>query len=490
MNTPNNPTSCVDAEILMSMDQYTLPQILYKQAKQLGSQKIAIREKSYAVWQPFHWAAYLRYTKHTALGLVALGLERGETIGLVLDNGPEWLFSEMGSHAAGAVVRPLGTDQETDELIAKLNQVQAAYVFVQDQDQVNTLLSSRRNLSHIKQIIYIDPSGLRFCEDDPWLISFSQLLELGEDMDNEQPDRFIKELWDGKPEDIAVLMENAGPEQGADLVMLSHANFTATAVAWVNTESMGIENNWMPLNSMAGIIEHVWAMGICLCGGLTINFPEMPETLELDFVDLAPTVVAGASGFWERLASQINVQMAHSGTFTRACFQSVSRSEKFFSSDQADDPPKPKGPSIKEWFLNKTISRPLLKRIGCHNLKAAYATGSNLKPEVLRFFRSHGLNLKQCYGLTETCGMIHVHPDGEVKTDTVGKPLPGTEIKIAEDQEILVLSPCNFTGYYDNPEATARVLIDGWFYTNQMGTLDETGHLLIIGPKDASHFKQ
>ncbi len=481
MNDFSSKIERIDPEILSSMGQYTLPQILYKQAERFGSQKTAIREKAYGIWQTLHWTAYLRHSKHAALGLMALGLERGETVGLILDNGPEWLFGELGIHAAGAVALPLFASAGAETLTLELDHVQATYVFAQNQVQVEKLLAHRENLSHVKQIIYVDPTGLKFYRDNPWLISFRQLLELGEDLDNEQPDLFIKELWDGRPEDIAIMLRTSGTTGPPKLVMLSHANVTNTASGWIETEPIGIQANWVSISPMAWMVEHIWAMGIALCGGLTTNFPERPETLLEDFVDIAPTVITASAEFWEHLASQIITSMADSGHFNRFLFDTTLETGNHIAALKSEKKPVSVSLKLKTRLLERIISRPLLHRIGCHKLRTAYTGGQPIRPDIIQFFRNLGLNLKHCYGLTETCGMIHVHRDGEVKPATVGKPLPGTEIKINETGEVIISSPSNFVGYYQDPDATHRILIDGWLHTGDLGYLDEDGHLAITG---------
>ncbi len=483
MNTQNCRLESIDSETLSSMLQFTLPQILFKQVERLGSHKTAIREKAYGIWQAINWSAYFNFTKHTALGLLALGIERGETVALIQDNGPEWLFAELGTQSAGAVPVPLYIDSTAETLAGELNHVQAAYVFAENQTQVDKLLAHHREFSHLKQIIYVDPTGLRLHGDDPRLIAFSQLLELGEDLDEEQPDLFIKELWDGKPEDTAVMLKTSGTTGSPKLAMLSHANFTNAACRWIAMEPIGMEDDWMSMSPMPWIMEQVWGMGIALCGGLTINFPERPETLLEDFIDIGPTIVTGSAGFWKDLISQTFVTMSNSGKLNRALFDMTLHVADQISLLESEEKPASFGLKLKSELLRRFVSRPLLHRIGLNRIRAAYAGGHPINPRVIRFFRRFGLNIKQSYGLTETCGMVHVHPENEVKANTVGKPLPGTEIKLGADRGILVSSQSNFLGYYQDPVLTGRVLEDGWLNTGDAGCLDEDGHLIVIGRK-------
>ncbi len=481
MNDFSHKIDRVDPEALSSMGQYTLPQILYKQAERFGSQKIAIREKMCGIWQTIDWRAFFRYTKHTALGLMALGIERGETVGLILDNGPEWLFGELGTHAAGAVALPLLPWAPAKTLVSELDHVQATYLFAQNRMQVERLLAHRQELPYVKQIVYIDPTGMKFYGDDPWLVAFSQLLELGEDLDDEQPDLFIKELWDGNPEDMAVVLATSGTAGTPKLVMLSHANFTNTASKWVETEPIGIEDNWVPMSPMVGIVEQVWGVGIALCGGLTTNFPEGAETLLADFIDMGPTLIAGSAGFWENMAMRITTSMAGARKWNRSLFEMTLETANRMALLESRNAPVSLQLKLKNGLLKRFISHPLLRRIGCSRVRAAYTGMHPASQEVISLFRGLGLNIKQCYGLTETCGMVHVHREGDVKPGTVGRPLPGTEIKLTANQEILIKSPSNFMGYYQDPNLTSRVLVDGWLHTGDAGTLDEEGHLGIIG---------
>ena len=198
MNATNLNIERIDEETLSSLDQYTFPQILSRQAERLGD-KIAIREKAYGIWQAYTWKDYLQYTKQTALGLVSLGLKRGDNVGLILDNHPEWLFSELAAHSIGAVTIPLFTSAVAKEQVGGLNRVEARYVIVQDQEQVDKLLAHKDELGHVEHLIYVDPTGMRTYRDDPWLISFAELLDLGNELDQEQPDLFGRELWEGRP---------------------------------------------------------------------------------------------------------------------------------------------------------------------------------------------------------------------------------------------------------------------------------------------------
>lgn len=473
----------IDSEALSSLEQFTLPQILLRQSERLGADRTAMREKAYGIWQSYNWKDYFQYVKLVGLGLISLGFKRGENVALILDNNPEWLFAELGAQAVGAVVLPLFTSAVAKELAAGVKRIEAPYVFAQDQEQVDKLIACKDDLVNTRRVIYVDPTGMRSYADNPWLISFSQLLELGRELDQEHPDLYNKEIWEGKPEEVVLMLMTSGTTGVPKLVMLTHRNFTDMASKWLQTAPIGIGDNWISITPTAWIVDQMWGIGISLCGGLVMNFPETFETAVEDFREIGPTVIVSSSRFWEDLASKIRVKINDAGPIKRRCYnlsQRIGRQVVDLESAKAKVPARMR---LMRWFGIRLVSRLLLDRVGCLNLRAAYTGGHPISPDVIRFFRANGLNLKQCYGLTETCGIFQVQPDEEVKPETVGKPLPGTEVRISEDQEVLVLSKSNFVGYYQNPEATAEALKDGWFHTGDAAYYDEDGHLLIIGRK-------
>jgi long-chain acyl-CoA synthetase len=229
----------------------------------------------------------------------------------------------------------------------------------------------------------------------------------------------------------------------------------------------------------------MWGMGITLSGGMVMNFPETLETAVEDFREIGPTVIITASRFWEDLASKIRVKISDSGFFKRFLYHTCMKIGGAVVDRESDKRPVPLALRLLHRISSRIMYRPLMDRVGCLQFRGAYTGGHPISPDVIRFFRANGLNLKQCYGLTEAGGIFQVQPDDEVKLETVGVPLPRTEVKIGEDQEVLVKSKSNFMGYYQDPEETAKSMTpDGWLRTGDAGYIDDDGHLLIIGRKE------
>lgn len=474
----------MDGQELSTFSRYTLPQVLATQAERFGSDKIAIREKEYGIWHEYSWQEYFDVTAQAALGLIRIGLKRGDHLAIITDNHPEWLFSELGTQAIGAVPMCMYTSSVSKELVYGLRLIQARYVVAQDQEQVDKLLEVRDEIPFVKRVVYIDPTAMDTYTSNSWLLSFAQLLDMGHEMETEKPDLFLQELWKGKPDEIALLSATSGTTGLPKLARLSHFNFTEIARKWLEAVPLGIGDNYISILPPAWIVDQMWGVGITLLGAMTINFPETPETAVEDFREIGPSIIIAASHFWEGLASRIRVKIEDSAFIKRKAYHYSQKIGAAVIERELQKKPMPPHLRLLNRLASKIVFRPLMDRVGCSQFRASFTGGHPISPDVIRFFRASGLNLKQCYGMTETSGIFQLQPDGEVKFETVGKSLPGIEIKIAEDEEVLVKSGSNFVGYYENPDATAKALSDGWFHTGDAGYLDDDGHLIIIGRKE------
>jgi long-chain acyl-CoA synthetase len=473
----------MDQRTLSAFTKYTFPQVLAAQAKRWGTERVALREKAYGIWQPYTWHDYLQFVKHVALGFLSLGLKRGDHVGIITDNHAEWLFSELGAQALGARTLNLYTSSVTKELALGLNRIQAACVVAQDQEQVDKLLEARKELPHVRRVIYIDRTGMRTYKDNPWLLSFAHLLELGEALERREPGRFEEELGKGKADDLALMIMTSGTMGLPKFAMLSYQSIIDMARKWLETSPIGIGDNWISITPPAWIVDQMWGMGVALCGGMVMNFPETPKTIAEDLREVGPAIMITSSRFWEDLASQIRVRMRDADFIKRGLYHLCQRIGELVVDRESAKRPIPLWLRFFNRMASWVVYRPLLDRVGCSRVRAAITGGHPVSPDVIRFFRAIGLNLKHAYGLTEAGGVFQVQPDGEVKPETVGKALPRTKVRIADDQEVLVASPSIFMGYFDDPKETAATLIDGWLHTGDAGYFDADGHLVIIGRK-------
>lgn len=462
----------------------TLPLLLMENAAKYGDTKTAIREKAYGIWQKYTWTDYSRYMRTTAAGFASLNMKRGENLCMIVHNHPEWLFSELAAHALGATTLNLFTSSIADELAFSIKRINSPVVVVQDQEQVDKLLEVKDKLPQTKKVVYIDPTGMTSYQDDPWLMSYADLLKSGEKYIEEHPGFIEEEINKCRPDDVAVMIQTSGTTGVPKLAMLSHRNLIAMAGQWMNEMEIEPEENWLSMSPPAWIVDQMWGMGVSLMSAMVMNFPETAETVLEDFRDVGPSLIITSSRFWEDMASQIRVKISDAGWLKKKLFYLGESIGKSIVEKQSHKQPVPSSLRILYKLMSGLVYRPLLDRLGCARLRGAFTGGHPISPDVILFFRAIGLNLKQCYGLTESCGIFQIQPDDEVKLETVGKPLPLTEVKIAEDQEVLVKSDANFSGYYNDYQSTQNAFENGWLKTGDAGYIDGDGHLLIIGRKE------
>jgi len=465
-------------------NQLTLPQLLAVNAEKYGDTKTAIREKAFGIWQKYTWSDYFHYMKTTAAGFASLNLRRGDNLCMIVNNSPEWLFSELAAHALGATSLNLFTSSIAEELAFSIGRVRSPLVVVQDQEQVDKLLEMRDKLTQVQYVVYVDPTGMTSYENDPWLISYAALLKRGEKYLADHSGFIEEEIGKGRPRDIAVMIQTSGTTGVPKIAMLSHRNLTAMALQWIEASNIQPEENWISMSPTAWIVDQMWGMGVALAGAMTMNFPETPETVLEDFRDIGPSMLITASRFWEDMASRIRVKITDAGWLKRKLFYLGERVGKTVVEKKLRKESISWPLGLLYRFLTLAIYNPLLDRLGCSRFHSAFTGGHPISPDVIGFFRAIGLNLKQCYGLTESCGIFQIQPDDEVKLETVGKPLPNTRVRLAEDQEVLVQSEANFSGYYNDYQSTEAAFENGWLKTGDAGYIDEDGHLLIIGRKE------
>ncbi|MDD5232790.1 MAG: AMP-binding protein [Syntrophales bacterium] len=473
----HNPEDALEA-----MRRMTLPQVLAMQAGRLGD-RTAIREKAYGIWQTYSWADYYSHVRRVGMGLLSIGLCRGDHVGIITNNHPEWLFSELGAQAVGGVTLNLFTSSVADEIASALGRIQASYVIVEDQEQADKLIEARRKLGHVRKVIYMDPTGMRSLAGEEWLISFRDLLELGNSEDVGQPGRFEKEMGRGSPKEVALMLLTSGTTGIPKLAMLTHRNLTSMAANWNRSSPAGVGSDWLSMTPPAWIVDQMWGMGVALLGGMVMNFPETPDTISEDFREIGPSILITSSRFWEDLASRIRVRMSDAGAVRKKMFELAEDLGKRCVDLENAKSAVPLHLRILRAISSVAVYKPLLDRIGCSHFVSAYTGGHPISPDVIRFFRAMGLNLKQCYGLTEAGGIFQVQPDGEVKLETVGKPLPGVRVQLSDEEEVMVSGDSIFAGYYRDFEATSAAFHNGWLKTGDAGFIDREGHLLIIGRK-------
>jgi long-chain acyl-CoA synthetase len=411
--------------------------------------------------------------------LAELGLQRGDRLAVLSGNRPAWLYTELGAQSLGAIPLGIHVDSQPDQVRFVLEHSEARIVMVEDQEQADKVLGVRAHLPRLKRIIVDDMRGL---EDyrEPALMSLEQVERLGRDAEEREPGRY--DAWLGRvaPADVALLAYTSGTTGPPKAAMLSHTNLLAMAAGVTEVDRVRLTDEIVSFLPFTWVGEQLITVGIALSAGATVNFPEKPETVRDDLREIGPHVLIGPPRFWESMCSEYQMKIADAGRLKRA----VARVALDIGRRVAERRLRRQAIGLRWRILEcgayLLAFRALLDKLGLSRVRYAYTGGAPLGPEIFRFFRAIGLNLKQVYGQTESAGICVLHRDADVRPDTVGTPTPGTEIRIARDGEILISSPSVFLGYWQSPEATARALDDGWLRTGDAGHLDEDGHLVVI----------
>ena len=425
------------------------------------------------------WEGYAARARAVCLGLVALGLERDDKVAVISGNRPAWLYAELGAQAAGAVPLGIFVDSLPENTQRILEHSEARFVVVEDQEQADKVLALRAALPGLRRIVVDDMRGLEGSRD-PLITSLEEVERLGRELDAREPGRYPGLLDRARPDDVALLAYTSGTTGAAKGAMISHRNLLAMAASVTAVDRVGEGDQIVSFLPFAWVGEQLITVGIGLHAGATVNFPEEPETVREDLREIGPHVMIAPPRFWEAMCSEYQVKIADAGVLKCAATRmALALGARAAAEEQTAVSPGV-GARARRWLARLLAFRSLLDKLGLSRVRYAYTGGAPLGPEIFRFFRAIGLNLKQVYGQTESSGICVLHPDGEVRPETVGRPTPGTRVRISEEGEILIAGDSVFLGYYKSPETTARAREGEWLRTGDAGQLDERGHLVVI----------
>lgn len=460
------------------MDNATLPRLLIENARRLGD-RVALREKDFGIWQTVTWRQFVDHVWAFAMGLRALGVERGDKVAIIGDNRPEWLYAELAAQAIGGASIGIYQDSVAEEVRYLVEASDARVIVAEDQEQVDKIIEIWPRLRGVLKVIYYEPKGLRNYRE-PYLASFPEIEAMGRDFDRAHPGLFEAEVAQGHPDDIAILSTTSGTTGRPKLAMLTHRNLISQGAGLLAVDPLGPDDEFVSFLPLAWVGEQMIAVAAGLQCGLTINFPESTDTVQENIREIGPRVMFSPPRIWENMLSQVQVKIQDTTRLKRAVYEWALR-QGYAVADARFNGVKPGVFLRLKYALARLLVFEELKdHLGLRFIKRAYTGGAALGPDVFRFYHAIGVNLKQVYGQTESAGLSVIHRDGQIKFQTVGTPLPNTEVRIAATGEILVKSPSVFIGYYRNPEATAETLRDGWLHSGDAGYFDKDGHLVVI----------
>ena len=461
----------------------TLPQyFLEKVHTYAGTEKVAVRQKEFGIWREFSWQESYEQVRDFTLGLIALGLQRGDHVCSIGDNDREYLWGYLAIQAAGGAVIGMYTDAIPNEMEYIINHSDSVLALAKDQEQCDKFLELQEEIPKIKKVIYWDDKGL-WNYGDEWLMSFEEVQALGRELHEKEPDRFETEVALGREDDIAMLCYTSGTTGLPKGVMLSHGNLIGTSKGYLALDKRYETDNHVSFTPMGWIAEPALGIAPHVVAGIVINFPEEPETVRENVREIAPDNLFYPARLWENLVGTVQVRMNDATWLNRKLYDyflpiGYEVADKKFNKEEI-----PLGLKLMYTVGDALVFRPLRDQLGMSQLRAAFTGGAALSPDHIRFFHALGINLRQVYASTEIAAGGTMHHDGDIKFASVGKPLHGVEVRVSDEGEIQFAGPTVMMGYYKNEEATANdILVENgrrWFCTGDAGYIDEDGHVIF-----------
>ncbi len=451
----------------------TYPKILRLNAKEHGN-AIALREKDFGLWRVFTWNDYQNRVRDFTLGMAELGIKRGDVIGIIGDNRPDWVAAEIAAHAIGGLSLGMYRESLPEEVLYLLTYGETKIVFAEDEEQVDKLLELGDRAPHLKHIVYSDPRGMRKY-NDPRLIDADTLAKMGRDRAAREP-QFYDQLVDAtKGDDVAILCTTSGTTSNPKLAMLAAGRVLSHCANYLAFDPKGPDDEYVSVLPLPWIMEQVYALGKGLLSRMKVNFVEEPDTMMNDFREIAPTFVLFAPRIWEAIAADVRARVMDASALKQRLYDVGMKSGLAALADGKHSA-----------LADTLLFRALRDRLGFSRLRSAATGGAALGPDTFKFFRAMGVPLRTLYGQTETLGAFTLHKPDEVDPDTTGVSMAANiEIEIRDPDvngvgEIVVRHPNMFSGYYKNEAATAVDMRDGWMHSGDAGYFNKAKQLVVI----------
>ena len=460
----------------------SFPALLLRNARQWRDRP-ALREKDLGIWQTWTWGDTLEEVRAFSVGLAEMDVQKGDHIAILGSNRPRLYFTFAAAQALGAIPVPVYADSTAEELQYILEHANAKLVIAEDQEQVDKVLEISEHLPDLKDVIYDDPRGLRDY-DHTHLHGFEAVQLVGRKAlvnDEKREQAWIDTITKAKGSDIGVMLYTSGTTGKPKGVMLSNDNVMISSINACEAEKLTEKDEVLAYLPLAWVGDHLFSYCQSYVAGYCISCPESAETMQNDLQEIGPSFFFAPPRMFEALLTSVMIRMEDAGALKQKMFHFFIKHAERVGEDILNGKSVAFMDRLKYWLGDLAIYGPLKNTFGFSNIRVGYTAGEAIGPEIFRFYRSLGINLKQLYGQTEASIFVTVQPDGEIYSDTVGKPAKDVEIKIADNGEVLFRSPGVFVAYYKNEDSTKGTKDEeGWVQSGDAGFFDDRGHLKII----------
>ncbi|TWT15339.1 long-chain fatty acid--CoA ligase [Reyranella sp. CPCC 100927] len=455
----------------------TFPQILAQNARQRADRP-AYREKDLGIWQIYTWRQVYEETRAFAAGLASLGFARGDKLIIVGDNRPRLYWAMNAAQMLGGIPVPVYQDSVATEMAYVVEHAEARFALAEDQEQIDKLLEIRTQVSGLQTLIYEDERGLG---DYEGLLSYQEVQEKGRALQQAKPEFLDGEIAQGRGSDASVMLYTSGTTGRPKGVVLTYDNLRKSAENAARVEGLTERDELLCYLPMAWVGDHIFSYAQGLITGFTVNCPESAATVQTDLREIGPTYYFAPPRILENIITNVMIRMEDAGAAKRWMFRTFMALARRVGGELLDGRPVSLGDRLLYGLGDVLVYGPLKNTLGLSRVRVAYTAGEAVGPDIFNFYRSLGINMKQLYGQTEASVFVTIHPNRDVRLETVGKVVPDVELRIADSGEVMFRGPGVFHEYYKNPEATAETkTADGWVHSGDAGYIDDDGHLHII----------
>lgn len=463
------------------MDADTIPKLFLRNVRNRGH-RVALREKDLGIWKRVTWTEYYEHVRDFAMGLKALGFEPGDKVSILGDNCCEWLYADLATQSLHGIAVGIYPTDVAGQVKYIIKNSDSKFVVARDQEQVDKVLQVKDELPLLKKVIVIDMKGLRRYKD-PLIISFQDTEKMGRSLYEQSPMLFEESIQSTRSEDVAIIVYTSGTTGDPKGAMISHKGMISMVRGLSQILNFRASDSVVSVLPLCHIAERMFSLIFPMYVGYTVNFAESVNTLQEDMKEISPTVFLNVPRIWEKMHSNIMIRMQDAFFFKRWVFKTMLPIGERVSRYKFENRAVP----LRWKFLNGVayvcLFRALKNQLGLLQTRIFVSGAAPLSPDLIKFYHSIGVPVRECYGMTEMSGISFMPKDHEIRVGGVGKPIPGVEFKLGEDGEIYQKGDSVFVGYYGNPKATEEAIVNGWLRTGDVGRVDEEGILYLTDRK-------
>ncbi len=460
--------------------QDTTPKLFRLRCQTLG-ERTAMREKTFGIWRSHSWNDYFTRAKQIGLGLVSLGLNRGEVVSILSEDNKEWMYTDMGVQGAGGICSGIYTTDSAKQLEYLVNNSSSRFLFVENDEHLDKFLEVCEKMPGLVKVIVIDRDGLHDFSD-PQIMFLDELYEIGAKYDAENPGAFDASIDATKPEDTAILVYTSGTTGMPKGAMIGHGNLMYSVSAGIKDAPTFPTDDQICFLPLCHILERVFSVNASIAAGSTINFAESPETIFDNLQEVSPQTFVAVPRLWEKIYSQVSIRIGEATGLQKWAYAQAVKAGGARADAMAEGKDVPFGTKLAYGFWDLMLLQNLRRMIGMDRLRRGGSGAAPISPDLLKWYASIGVPVLEGYGMTESSGVIAINNISSNKLSTVGQPLPGAKVRIAPDGEVQYKAGNVFQGYWNNPEKTAETFTeDGWLRTGDVGMVDNEGFVTITG---------